>query len=61
MYAIYVTSLRKLYELNTICIFSSYKREFSISFFKRLCYNKKNWAENGYFFLLVYNLKGWIS
>ena len=36
MYAIDVTNLRKLYGLNTICIFSSYKREFSISFFKRL-------------------------
>ena len=61
MYAIYVTNLRELYGLNAICIFSSYKREFSISFFNRLCYNKENWAEIGYFFLLFFYLKGWIS
>ncbi len=39
MYVMYATILYKLYGLNVICIFSSYKREFSISFFKRLCYN----------------------
>lgn len=42
MYVMYATILYKLYGLNVICIFSSYKREFSISFFKRLCYNENN-------------------